>query len=595
MAAWVATFRDRVGDVIEGGLTVDLCVKVPLLEEMAGLLEAHQRMDNGDTKPLQESLLALGVLLLKHVEHVSIVRVQHLCYRLLILVLQRDEFLLGHLGFDFNTQDVRMDGDRESWRLVGLYRKLLGDAFTFTSALLRRNVLSTEAQALCAAIAARAYFVFPLLQASFVDICNWRACQLSPTRPQELQTTLTAQRRCDMDKCTDTGLMDACPDVFHWGWLAKASDLTTLLPDDSPWRLLLATDGTMFVRFVEAFVEYLTTVFDRCIPGQAAHVNWAMVPGYTDLMHLFAPFVYDAIVWLNHVPAATELAISAMFPMTHSLGDSALDCATRTMANPRMVTLLVPCAMVGLQRHPSCHPVGLTRTLGAVSRWLTAAAQPFAGAAAGDHSCGGNNMPVRLQSLHLYPSFASLDTVLPVVISWLSTPDDSVLVPTLQWLAEHLPHLPMDAKEVLVAALLHPHTFFPLFLHWSPRVRRTCHRLLVYQLFRHDRRQLQLASDAYALRQQPTPVKVHDLAKVSDSPNLMLDISSASKVDTHLFVLTAPAADPAAFPEALSIFVDEALDEYAGCLIEYYAACAEAESALGRRLWSDEVVAPPTF
>ncbi|EQC35234.1 hypothetical protein SDRG_07462 [Saprolegnia diclina VS20] len=590
MAAWSLAFRDRVGDVMDGGLTVDLSMKAPLLDEMAALLEANPRSD-GDAKPLQESMLALWVLLLSHVDKISVLKYKYMCYRLLEALVQRDEFLLLHLDFDFNTMDVRKDGDRDAWRLVHLYRKLVGDTFVHASSLLLRNTLSIELQRFCALVATRAYFVFPLLQAPFVDICNRRYCQHKPLRPTTLHEMLQAQRRAHLAKCTDTTFMDACPDLFHWGWLAKDTDAASLLPDDSPWRLVLASDGSLFVLFVQAFNACVASVTHRA----GVHApNWSMVPGYLDLMQLFALVVFDTTVWLSHVPSVGELTTSAMFPMTFSLVDQVLEGASRSMANPGMVQVLLPTVVVGLQQHTSWHPAGLTRSLRAISRWIHMASQPYVNSSAG----GGNQSEssTTLQSLHLYPSFVPLGAMIPLLLQWLASKDDSVALPALLWVDAHLQHMPTDAKEQLVSTILHPKLFYNLFLHWSPHVRTAMHYLLTYQLYRHDRRHLQLHSDAALLLEHAHDVVKPDarsLAKVSESPNFMLDISSASKMETHVFVLTSPIVGVPPFPEALSIFVEVSLAEYAAMLTQYYVACDAAEASLGRRLYSDEVVAGP--
>ncbi|KDO19881.1 hypothetical protein SPRG_14912 [Saprolegnia parasitica CBS 223.65] len=531
-------------------------------------------------------MLALWVLLLSHVDKISVLKYKYLCYRLLEALVQRDEFLLLHLDFDFNTMDVRKDGDRDAWRLVHLYRKLVGDTFVHASSLLLRNTLSVELQRFCALAATRAFFVFPLLQAPFVDICNWRYCQHKPLRPNDLHETLQSQRRAHLAKCADTAFMDACPDLFHWGWLAKDTDATSLLPDDSPWRLVLASDGSLFVLFVQAVTAFVASTTHRA----GVHApNWSMVPGYLDLMQLFALLVYDTIVWLSHVPSVGELTRPAMFPLTFSLADQVLECASRSMINPGMVQVLLPTVVVGLQQHTSWHPAGLTRSLHAISCWIDVASQPYI------HSAGSNQSDpaTALQSLYLYPSFVPLGTMIPILLQWLASKDDSVVLPALLWIDAHLQHMPSDGKEQVVSTLLHPKLFYSLFLHWSPHVRAVVHHLLTYQLYRHNRRHLQLHSDMTLLFERASDVAPRSLAKVSESPNFMLDISSASKMETHVFVLTSPIVGVPPFPEALSIFIDVSLAEYTATLAQYYTACHAAETALGRRLYSDEVVAGP--
>ncbi|OQS04382.1 hypothetical protein THRCLA_03369 [Thraustotheca clavata] len=581
---WALAVQDQVNEIADGGLTVDMSMKVQVLEGIVQILEKNPR-SQGDAKTLKDSLLAMWVLVLKHLDEISVIQYKHCCYRVLLVLIQRSEFLLVNLGFDFTSQDVRMDGNQDSWRFINLYRQLLGDTFVYSSKLLLKNTLSSETQRFCAVVATHTFFVFPLLQASFVDICNWRYCQLKASKSLELFAELGIQRQEYREKCTNTAFMDSCPDIFHWGWLSRGSDLKTLLPDNNVWRLLLTSDGSLFVLFVQEFITFLSKIIAQSVQNSSL-VSWGMIPGYVDIIELFIPFLYDTISWLNHVPSKEPVS-PMMFEMTFSLADLVLNCASQSMVNPYIIRTIVPTAILAMQQYLSPHPVGMKRTLDTITKWIQYAAEPYIHV---NHA--HNPLSTKFENVLLYPSFIPMDKIIVLVNRWILSNDDSILMPALSFINYSIQHLAIKDKEQIVNALLKQ--FFTLFLHWSPQVRSIFHHILVYKLFSQNRRVLKLSSDAKLLNGASLDTPIDNLPQQNiESLFALLDTSIASKVNTFIYLLTSPPTTPPTFPEALCIFVDMSITEYYTCLITYYKACQALEHDLNRPLKNTELVKGP--
>ncbi|CAK4083055.1 unnamed protein product [Aphanomyces euteiches] len=597
-AKWSTAFHESVTDVIaNGGLTVDLSAKMLLLEQLADTLENEPETTDAAAKG---SMLALWILVVSHIDKVSILSYKYTCFRLALALLRRQEFNLMHLDFDFNTQDVRKEGDREAWRLVHLYRKLVSDTFTYSSTLLLNTNQSEETQRFCATVAVHAFFVFPMIQAPFIDICTWRYCHHQAMHVSALHTELDAAVRA-MALQTHTEFMDRTPDLFHWGWLAKPTD-PSILPDDSSWRLLLeANDGHLFCAFVRAFHSHVAATID----ASASHisvVSWDMVPGYLKLMQLFSLVLYDSMVWLLHQDGKEteddnkKRPSLSLFPMTSELADSVLATATVLTGNGLVVQLWFPAVVAAIDSIKTKSTPGLERIVATTTEWTQRAGGNFLHHHVNDDN-HDNEESAWFQNVLLYPSFVSLRRVIASFLGLLPHDDEAATVVILQWAYTHMQRLPVEDKDLLATMLL-PH-FYELFLHWSPRVRLCFHQLLVFQLFRHDRRCLHLASDAVVLTACHDHETKEALASfcfekppiLSDSPSMILDLSVASKVDSFMYMLREPQSG--LFPEALDIFVDISIVEYGECVQDYYNRCTAIEARQGHPLESTDVIQGP--
>ncbi|RQM27416.1 hypothetical protein B5M09_002543 [Aphanomyces astaci] len=609
-APWERKFHETVTDLIaDGGLTVDLSTKVSLLEKLADNLE-HETETADET--VVGRMLALWILIVGNVDQVSVVSYKYICFRLMTMLLRRPEFKLQSLDFDFNTQDVRKEGDPEAWRRIHLVRKLVSDTFVYSSKLLLHDNQSDATYRFCAVVAAHAYFVFPMMQAPFVDICIWRyghhQAIASPSSSSSFHSKVHALVRAMSLQPTHTEFMDRTPDLFHWGWLAKQPSDAAMLPDDSTWRYLLdANDGHLFCAFVQAFHDHV----DRAIDASASHVSvvgWGMVPGYLPLMQLFAVVLYDAVVVLtdqflnqDRHPPPRNVALApstTLFPMTPLLCETVLRTATVVATCGHLVPLWLVVAVAAASTDRS---TALSKSewaqwgmppciIQATTAWIQVGANP--------HTRHKHNSKddSHVQSLLLYPSYIRLHEIvvhMSTVFPNVTCAPEGVVVSVMEWVYTHIQRLPIEDKAVVANSLLVQPHFYALFLHWSPKVRLCLRHLLVYRLFRHDRRTLHLASDTSALLlgmgqdknnscEPSIGFPVEDKPEVlSDSPSLMLDLSLASKVDTFVYMLGHPRIPTTSirmFPEALDIFVDEALLEYGVAVQEYYHRCATIEA-----------------
>ncbi|KAF0693510.1 Aste57867_15536 [Aphanomyces stellatus] len=607
LGKWATEFHECVTDLIaDGGLTFDLSEKISLLEKLADALESEPETIDVTAKG---SMLALWILVVTHVDQISIVSYKYMCFRLMSATLRRPEFKLQRMHFDFNSQvraasfsspsrfylpqDVRTEGDREAWRLIHLYRKLLSDTFVYSSKLLLHGNQSPTTQAFCATVAAHAFFVFPLIQAPFVDVSTWRYCHHQATHVSPLHLTLDAVVRA-MSLQTHTEFMDVTPDLFHWGWLAKPSD-PTILPDDSTWRFLVdSNDGHLFCLFVRAFHD----VVAAAIAASDVHVSvvtWEMVPGYLKLLQLFGLVLYDTLT-ASLASSSPITKSQELFPITTTLGDVVLETATALTANGHVIQLYLPIAIAAISTASSSSisasmAAGLHRTLRTMSQWIQLCAT--------DSPHLSLNAIDLFQNVLLYPSYVNLRDAIASVVSILpaalAARDDDPAVSILVWAHTHMQRISVDEKDVLAAALL-VH-FYALFLHWSPRVRTCMHQILVYQLFRHARHHLHLASDPAVLdawradAETLAPFCFDKPALFSDSPSLILDLSLASKVDTYVYALQQ--SPQGLYPEALDIFVHVSLMEYGHCLGTYYDTCAAVETKRGAALEPTDVLQGP--
>ncbi|RHZ16427.1 hypothetical protein DYB26_003709 [Aphanomyces astaci] len=510
-APWERKFHEIVTDLIaDGGLTVDLSTKVSLLEKLADNLE-HETETADET--VVGSMLALWILIVGNVDQVSVVSYKYICFRLMTMLLRRPEFKLQRLDFDFNTQDVRKEGDPEAWRRIHLVRKLVSDTFVYSSKLLLHDNQSDATYRFCAVVAAHAYFVFPMMQAPFVDVCIWRYGhhQAIASSSSSFHSKVYALVRAMSLQPTHTEFMDRTPDLFHWGWLAKQPSDAAMLPDDSTWRYLLdANDGHLFCAFVQAFHDHV----DRAIDASASHVSvigWGMVPGYLPLMQLFAVVLYDAVVVLtdqflnqDHHPRhnVTLAPSTTLFPMTPLLCETVLRTATVVATCGHLVPLWLVVAVAATDRS----------TASSKSEWAQWGMPPCIIQATTTWIQVGTNSHTRhkhkddshVQSLLLYPSYIRLDEIVvhmsTVFFSNVTCAPEDVVVSVIEWVYTHIQRLPIDDKAVVANALLVQTHFYALFLHWSPKVRLCLRHLLVYRLFRHDRRTLHLASDTLVTR-----------------------------------------------------------------------------------------------
>ena len=62
------------------------------------------------------------------------------------------------------------------------------------------------------------------------------------------------------------------------------------MPTDDSWRLLLCTDGTLFVSFIKQFVNRI-----QFIASQPGPIIWTCIPGYIPLIRMFLPLLFESI------------------------------------------------------------------------------------------------------------------------------------------------------------------------------------------------------------------------------------------------------------------------------------------------------------
>ncbi|RHY26590.1 hypothetical protein DYB32_007473 [Aphanomyces invadans] len=607
--AWEREFRETVAEVIaDGGLTEDLSVKAPLLEKLSDILE-HEEVTKDDT--IIGSMLALWIVVVGNVGQVSVMSYKYTCFRLMTALLRRPEFKLQGLAFDFNTQvggvcatipsqttqDVRKEGDPEAWRRIHLVRKLVCDTFVYSSALLLHDNQSDETHRFCALVAAHAYFVFPMLQPQFVDVCAWRYCHHQAISVSSVHMHLTDAVRALSLQPTHTEFMDNTPDLFHWGWLAKPTDMA-ILPDESTWRLLLdANDGHLFCAFVQAFHDYI----DQTIRASASHVSvvqWGMVPGYMQLAHVFGVVLYDALTTMTAMRQPDELHYSkrlhaiekvlpstTLFVMSPGLCAKVLTTATTLAKCGHVVQLWLAVAIAAAKDAGANKANGVTMSpllLEATTAWIEVAANSH------DRVTSFDATTERFQNLLLYPSCITLQAMVAHVASFVSAipdADENGVVAVLVWMCTHIQRLRVEDRAVLVTAVMDRAPFYALFLHWD--VLGLCHDGLRPFL---------------AGAPPSTPVSVADKPAqlvMSDSPSLLLDLSVASKLDTFLYVLQHPptTTDAASrmFPEALDIFVEGALVDYAVAVQEYYDRCIVVETSGNDPIKATEVIEGPAL